>query len=87
MQAQRQAYIDITDLLGIPRNEKKDHDGCIAEVLGIEVDTDLFEARLLEKKLLKAISSVQKALTRRHLACMKSRSSEGSFLLALVLSA
>ena len=58
MRAHRQAYIDITDSLGIPQNEKKDHDGHTAEVLGIEVDTDLFEARLPEKKLVKAISSV-----------------------------
>lgn len=37
-------YIKVTDDLGIPRNDAKDHEGEVAELLGIEHDTTTFEA-------------------------------------------
>jgi hypothetical protein len=39
-------YFDLTNTLGIPRNPAKDRCGTTVEVLGIEIDTSTFEARL-----------------------------------------
>jgi hypothetical protein len=49
-------YIKVTDDLGIPQNDVKDHEGQIAELLGIKYDTTFFETRLSLAKLAKAIS-------------------------------
>ena len=43
-------YIQLTDALGLPRNDSKDCCGTAVEVLGIEVDTTRFMARLSPHK-------------------------------------
>ena len=55
-------YRSLTDVLGIPRNESKDYEGTVVEVLEIEIDSNLFEARLPTKKLRRALSSAAAAL-------------------------
>ena len=55
-------YRSLTDVLGIPRNKSKDCQGTVIEVLGIELDSNLFEARLPPEKLHRAISSSSAAL-------------------------
>ena len=55
-------YRSLTDVLGIPRNESKDCQGTVIEVLGIELDINLFEARLPSEKLRRAITSSSAAL-------------------------
>lgn len=46
-------YTEVTDALGIQRNDKKDVEGTAAEVLGIVVDTLAMELRLSPTKLRK----------------------------------
>ena len=55
-------YITLTSALGIPRNDSKDYRGTVVEVLGIEVDTILFEARLPPEKLRRALALSAAAL-------------------------
>lgn len=50
-----EAYIQLTDLLDIPRNDSKDSQGTIVIVFGIEIDTSCFTARLPKEKLENAI--------------------------------
>ena len=57
------SYKELTDLLGVPRNDRKDAEGTTIIVLGIEIDTNLFIARLPEEKLHRA-----RALTTRILS-------------------
>ena len=52
----------LTDYLGIPRNDSKDRQGQIVEVLGIEIDTLKLEARLSATKLEKAKEGTAKLL-------------------------
>ena len=49
-------YRTLIDVLGIPRNDSKDCQGTVVEVLGIELDINLFEARLPLEKLRRAIA-------------------------------
>ena len=56
-------YIELTDMLGIPRNDAKDSEGTVVEILGIELDTTKLEARLPIEKLERAISLSAKALS------------------------
>jgi len=56
-------YIDLTNALGIPRNISKDYCGTIIEVLGIEIDTSVFEARLSAQKLSKAFIVTEACLS------------------------
>lgn len=68
MASRRQEYIALTDELGIPRKDSKDWEGTTAEVLGIEVDTILREARLSPAKLTKAITAVNAVLLQESLS-------------------
>ncbi|HEY5813549.1 MAG TPA: reverse transcriptase domain-containing protein [Terrimicrobiaceae bacterium] len=55
-------YLDLTLVLGIPCNTSKDRCGTTVEVLGIEIDTSIFEARLSAEKLSKAITVTEACL-------------------------
>ncbi len=61
--AEERAYIQATNLLDIPRNEKKDCCGTEVSVFGIEVDTSTFTARLPQDKLERAIKKTGEALS------------------------
>lgn len=56
------AYVQVIDLLGIPRNKKKDCYGTVVSVFGIEVDISTFTAKLLQDKLKKAIEKTGEIL-------------------------
>ena len=43
-------YRTLTDVLSIPRNNSKNYQGTVIEVLGIKVDINQFEARLPPEK-------------------------------------
>ena len=60
-ECQRQ-FDKLCDLLGLKVNHKKDICGTIAEFLGIKLDSIAMEARLPQKKLLKATILVAEAL-------------------------
>jgi hypothetical protein len=47
----RRECLYLTTALGIPRNDGKDNEGTVIEVLGIIVDSEKMEARLLVKKV------------------------------------
>ena len=70
-------YKDLTDCLGIPRNDGKDSTGTVCSILGIEVDTNTFEARLPIDKLNRAIALTQLALTQRSLSLRDAQSLSG----------
>lgn len=72
-----QGYNNLTDCLGIPRNESKDAEGTIVSVLGIELDTNLFTARLPEKKLHRAIEATKAALIQQSLTLREAQSLTG----------
>lgn len=59
------AYIWLTDLLGLPRNDSKDCQGTVVIVFGIERDTSWFTARLPTDKLEKAIKATLKVLSQK----------------------
>ncbi len=61
--AEANAYIWLTSLLGLPRNDSKDCQGTVITVFGIEVDTPSFTARLPRNKLKKAILASLKVLS------------------------
>ncbi len=61
--AEERAYIQATNLLGIPRNKKKDCCGTKVSVFGIEVDTSTFTARLSQDKLERAIKKTGEVLS------------------------
>ncbi len=63
LMAEANAYIWLTDLLGLPRNNSKDCQGTLVTVFGIEVDTSSFTARLSQDKLEKAILVSSKVLS------------------------
>lgn len=50
-------YKDLTNCLGIPHNDAKDSTGTVYSVLGIEIDTDTFEACLPVDKVKRAITA------------------------------
>ncbi len=62
MRQEARAYVWVTDLLGIPRNDSKDREGTQITVFGIEVNTSSFTARLPPEKLEKAIKATTKVL-------------------------
>ena len=55
-------YIAIADILGIPRNDKKNQSGSIISVLGLEIDTNLFTLQVLEDKIKRAFKATALAL-------------------------
>ena len=59
------AYIWLTDLLGLPQHDFKDCQWTETIVLGIEIDTSLFPARLPEDKLEKAMGAILKVLSQK----------------------
>ncbi len=60
MRREARAYVWVTDLLGIPRNNSKDRKGTQITVFDIEVDTSSFTAKLPPEKLEKAIKAMAK---------------------------
>lgn len=65
LQEETKAYVWLTDLLGIPQNDFKDRERTLVIVLGIEIDTTSFTARLSSEKLEKTIDATSKILKER----------------------
>ncbi len=63
--AEANAYIWLTDLLGLPRNDSKDCQGTVVTVFGIGLDTPSFTARIPRDKLEKAILASSKVLSQK----------------------
>jgi ribonuclease HI len=59
------SYKQLTDALGLPRNDKKDAQGTTVTVFGIEIDTIRMIARLPEDKLKRAIIITAQVLEHR----------------------
>jgi hypothetical protein len=76
-QADDEAYVALTDILGCPRNDAKNARGTKVTVLGITIDTSTFEARLPVDKLRKAQLSTAKALLMGSLSSHQARSLSG----------
>jgi hypothetical protein len=70
-------YIAITDLLGIPRNEKKDECGTIVSVLGCEVDTSTFTLRVPQLKLTEACKTTADILEKPSISLYEAESLAG----------
>ncbi len=68
MKAEAKAYIWLTDLLGIPQNDSKDHEKIVVEVFGIEIDTYKFMASLPKEKLEKAKNTTSKILEQKSMS-------------------
>lgn len=60
-------YIELTDLLGVPRNDEKDAMGQTIVVMGYILDTLLFEMRIPKEKLEVIRKLLINALYRRSL--------------------
>ena len=71
------AYIWLTDLLGIPRNDSKDRDGTEVVVFGIEIDTSSLTARLPKEKLTKAIEATSRILNEKSVSFLDMQSLVG----------
>ena len=65
LEREANAYIWLTDLLGLPRNDSKDCQEAEVIFFGIEIDTSLFTARLPADKLEKAIRTTLKVLSEK----------------------
>lgn len=65
MTAEKKAYIQLTNLLGVPQNNSKDAQGTTVVVFGIEVDTSCFRARLPKEKLDKVTKATAKVLSQK----------------------
>ncbi len=59
------AYIWLTDLLGLLRNDSKDYQGTVVTVFGIEVDSSSFTALPPRDRLEKAILASSKVLSQK----------------------
>lgn len=70
-------YRLLTDCLGIPRQEAKDCIGTIVSVFGIEIDTNLFVARIPTDKLQRARESTGLALSKESLTLHEAQSLTG----------
>jgi reverse transcriptase-like protein len=70
-------YIEITNILGIPRNDSKDRVGTVLTVLGLEIDTNLFTLRVPEEKLLQAYKATAKALDQDSITLNEIQSTAG----------
>ena len=64
-------YIDITNLLGIPRNDSKDQYSTILSVLGYEIDTNTFTLQVPYNKLTEARNITAQALSKASLDLSK----------------
>ena len=63
--AEANAYIWLTDLLGLLQNDSQDCQGTVIKAFGIDVDTPSFTARLPLEKLEKAILASSKILSQK----------------------
>lgn len=63
--AENKAYIQLTNLLVISRNNSKDAQGIAVIVFGIEIDTPCFTARLPKDQLEKASKATAKILSQK----------------------
>jgi len=70
-------YNQLSDELGIPRNESKNIEGTTAEVLGYIIDTLKFELRLSPLKQATTIKEIDKALSGRSLTLVQSQKLAG----------
>lgn len=77
LQAYESGYRLLTDCLGIPRQEAKDYTGTIVPVFGIEIDTNIFEARIPADKLCKAKEATGNALAKDSLTLHEAQSLTG----------
>ncbi len=62
LQRKERAYIQVTDLLGMPRNDSKNCRGTEVSIFGIKVDTTTFTARLPQDKLERVIKKTGEVL-------------------------
>lgn len=67
MSAKKKAYIQLTDLLGVSRNDSKDAQGTAIIVFCIEIDTSCFTASLSKEKHEKATRATAKILSQSQL--------------------
>ena len=77
MMAEKKAYVQLTDLLGVPRNDSKDAQGTAVIVFGIEIDTSCFIARLSKEKLEKATRVIAKVLSQKSVSFIDMQSLVG----------
>lgn len=77
MAADKEAYVQLTDLLGVPRNDSKDGQGTAVIVFGIEIDTSCFTARLPKEKLEKATRATAKILGQKSVSFIDMQSFVG----------
>jgi hypothetical protein len=70
-------YAQLTDYLGIPRNDAKDQEGTCVTVLGFEIDSLRFTARLPADKLEKAFLATASALAQKSLSREEAESLAG----------
>lgn len=70
-------YVQLTDCLGIPRNDSKDQQGTLVKVLGIEIDTTKLTARLPLDKLQRAKTLSTAALAQTSLSYHDAQSLAG----------
>ncbi len=63
--AEANAYIWLTDLFGLLRNDSKEYQSKVVIVFGIELDTSSFTARFPRDKLEKAILASSKVLSQK----------------------
>ncbi len=77
MIAEKKAYIQLMDLLGVPRNDSKDAQGAAVVVFGIEVDTSCFTAHLPKEKLNKATRATAKVLSQKSVSFINMQSLMG----------
>lgn len=80
MAAEKEAYIQQKDLLGVPRNDSKDAQGTAVVVFGIEVNTSCFIARLPKDKLEKATRATAKVLGQKSVSFIDMQSLVGFLL-------
>ncbi len=77
--AEANAYIWLTNLLGLLRNDFKNCQGKVVTVFGIEVDTSSFTVRLPKDKLEKAILALLKVMSQKTVSYIDIRSLFGFF--------
>ena len=70
-------YIEVTDLLGIPRKDSKDICGTVLPVLGYEVDTSTFTLRVPDDKLVEARDAAAQSLSKTSLSLSEAQSLAG----------
>lgn len=77
MLAKKEAYVQLTDLLGVPWNDSKDAQGTTVVVFGIEIDISCFTARLPKEKLEKATRATAKVLDQKSVSFINMQSLVG----------